>query len=427
MSAHRHDETHPPTHEPARVVVTDGDTRTALAAVRTLGRAGYQVCVVANKSRSLAGESRYAIHHGTVVSPYDDPASFKSALLGHVQGWRANLVLPATDITTDLLLDGTTTHLGAAVVIGPPRHAYDALSHKVHLLERARLIGIPIPRTSVADCASDLEPAGRDVGYPCVVKPHRSVVRDGGRLRQVSVRHASAPDALARIASEYPAGAYPLLVQERIAGHGEGAFFLMASGRILAAFAHRRIREYPVSGGASTYRESVTVPADLRRWGEELLRSAGWSGAAMVEFRRCTTSGIAYLMEVNARLWGSLQLAIDAGVDFPTMLVKLALGDNVEPITGYRTGVRSRWFWGDVDHLIDRLRYSPTELDLSTLPPSRLRLLLSFAAMAPGRDRFEVLDLSDPKPFVLETRRWFAGRITTVLRRFSVPRARSRR
>jgi hypothetical protein len=146
----------------------------------------------------------------------------------------------------------------------------------------------------------------------------------------------------------------------------------------------------------------------------------------MVEFRRCTTSGTAYLMEVNARLWGSLQLAIDAGVDFPTMLVKLALGDNVEPITAYRTGVRCRWFWGDVDHLIDRLRHSPTELDLSTLPPSRLRLLLSFAAVAPGRDHFEVLDLSDPRPFVLETRRWFARRLIPVLRRLAL-RARNGR
>ena len=191
----------------------------------------------------------------------------------------------------------------------------------------------------------------------------------------------------------------------------------------LAAFAHRRIREYPVSGGASTYRESVTVPADLRRWSEQLLRSADWSGAAMVEFRRCARSGTAYLMEVNARLWGSLQLAIDAGVDFPTMLVKLALGNKVEPVTAYRTGVRSRWFWGDIDHLIDRLRYSPTELDLSTLAPSRLRLLLTFVAVVPGRDRFEVLDLSDPKPFVLETRRWLARRIAPVLRRLAAPRA----
>jgi predicted ATP-grasp superfamily ATP-dependent carboligase len=383
--------------------------------------------VVAPKSRSLAGDSRYAAHRGTVVSPYNDPASFKSELLGHVQHWRANLVLPTTDIATDLLLHGDTTRVGEALVIGPPRHAYDALSHKLHLLERARLIGIPTPRTSAADRASDLETAARAVGYPCVVKPHRSVVRDGVRLKQVSVGHAADRLDLVRLAGAYPAGAYPLLVQERIAGHGEGAFFLMESGRTLAAFAHRRIREYPVSGGASTYRESVTVPADLRRWGEELLRSAEWSGAAMVEFRRCATTGTAYLMEVNARLWGSLQLAIDAGVNFPTMLVKLALGEKVEPIAAYRTGVRSRWFWGDVDHLIDRLRHSPTELNLSTPAPSRLRLLLSFALFTPGRDHFEVLDLSDPKPFVLETQRWLVRRVAPVLRRFAAPRARNGR
>jgi predicted ATP-grasp superfamily ATP-dependent carboligase len=401
-----------------RVIVSDGDTRTALAAVRSLGRAGYEVGVVAASSPSMAGASRYAVRQAVLCRPHDDPAAFRRGLAAFAQAWGAHLVLPVTDGATDVLLQDDDTHLGSATVIGPPRRAYDALSDKAQLLERAQSLGIVIPRTVVAHSLPELQPAAHEIGYPCVIKPHRSVVSDGSTLLQVSVRYAENDAALARLASQFVPGAYPLLVQERIVGHGEGAFFLMHEGRTLAAFAHRRIREYPVTGGASTYRESAAVPADLRSAGERLLRSAGWRGAAMVEFRRCSRTGTAYLMEVNARLWGSLQLAIDAGVDFPAMMVRLALGEMPAAVETYRVGVRSRWLWGDVDHLIDRLRSSPQELGLPADTPSRLRLLLAFAAFVPGRDRFEVLDLADPRPFVVETRRWLGGRLGAALGRW---------
>ena len=37
----------------------------------------------------------------------------------------------------------------------------------------------------------------------------------------------------------------------------------------------------------------------------------------MVEFKHDERDGVPKLMEINGRFWGSLQLAIDAGVDFP--------------------------------------------------------------------------------------------------------------
>jgi len=69
-----------------------------------------------------------------------------------------------------------------------------------------------------------------------------------------------------------------------------------------------------------------------------------WHGVAMVEFK-VSADGTPYLMEVNARFWGSLQLAIDAGVDFPWLLYQLATGRDVESDDDYVTGVKSRWLW----------------------------------------------------------------------------------
>ena len=51
------------------------------------------------------------------------------------------------------------------------------------------------------------------------------------------------------------------------------------------------------------------------------LGAAELTGVAMVESQRRARWPRLYLMEVNCRFWGSLQLAIDCGVDFPRFQV----------------------------------------------------------------------------------------------------------
>ena len=82
-----------------------------------------------------------------------------------------------------------------------------------------------------------------------------------------------------------------------------------------AVFAHRRLREKPPSGGVSVYRESVAPDPSLVARAAALLAGLGWRGVAMVEMKTDARTGTPYLMEVNGRFWGSLQLAVDAGVD----------------------------------------------------------------------------------------------------------------
>lgn len=129
----------------------------------------------------------------------------------------------------------------------------------------------------------------------------------------------------------------------------------------------------------------------------------------MVEYKRDIVTGQPYLMEVNGRFWGSLQLAIDAGVDFPRLLVTAALGDPMEPVSVYRLGVRSRWWWGQVDHLVGRIRRPTTPF-----PPGTLSAGRAFGDLLLGpfrrRDYEEVLWWNDPQPFVRETIHWIAAR-----------------
>jgi predicted ATP-grasp superfamily ATP-dependent carboligase len=118
----------------------------------------------------------------------------------------------------------------------------------------------------------------------------------------------------------------------------------------------------------------------------------------MVEFKRDARDGVAKLLEINGRFWGSLQLSVDAGVDFPYLLYQLALAGDVEPVSTYATGVRLRWWLGDVDWLLLRLR-----------EPDRLRALREFLTPAGRLARGEILRRDDPAPAVVELSQYLAA------------------
>jgi predicted ATP-grasp superfamily ATP-dependent carboligase len=140
----------------------------------------------------------------------------------------------------------------------------------------------------------------------------------GEGLRQNAVTHVSGPAALHQWLDGVGEGTFPVLVQERVEGEGVGVFVLVWDGVLQAVVGHRRIREKPPSGGVSVMRESTTVEPVLLERSLGLLRDLGWeNGVAMVEYKVDPKSGQTWLMEINGRFWGSLQMAVDAGVDFP--------------------------------------------------------------------------------------------------------------
>jgi predicted ATP-grasp superfamily ATP-dependent carboligase len=171
--------------------------------------------------------------------------------------------------------------------------------------------------------------------------------------------------------------------------------FLSPTTARARALTHRRLREKPPSGGVSVLRESIAVPPALAAAADRLLAALAWHGVCMMEFKLDARDGVPRLMEINPRFWGSLALAIDAGVDFPWLLYALAAGAPPAPVTSYRLGVRSRWELGDLDHLLIRLR-ARDRRDLPAGAPSRVRTLLAFLNPLAGRP--EVFWPSDPGP-----------------------------
>jgi predicted ATP-grasp superfamily ATP-dependent carboligase len=341
----------------------------------------------------------------------DNPKEFADAIARLATEESAAVVLPIAEPALLAILP-IRQRLAPAVVPFPDLETVAALTDKQRLLDEARKLGIAVPSQRVLAQRHEIDQIDlTTLKYPVVLKPARSVGEDHGKRAKVSVSYASGPDDLVRKIASSPTAAFPLLLQQRVVGPGIGIFLLLWDGEIKAQFGHRRLCEKPPSGGVSVYRESIAPDESLVRKSRSLLERFGWQGVAMVEYKVDVATGEPYLMEVNGRFWGSLQLAIDAGVDFPRMLIAAALGEDVLPQRSYKIGVRSRWWWGQVDHLIGRVRRRAAAYSLPPGTTSASRVLADLL-LGPFRreDYEEILWWSDPGPFLNETVRWVSAR-----------------
>jgi len=382
-----------------RILITDGNERVALAVARSLTRARHAVVVTAPTRLSLAGVSRGIRPRALRADPLAEPAQYAAELGRIARDEDAAMVLPMTDASVEAVLEYRHALPPNITVPFPDLETYRAASDKARLLALAAASGFGVPETRVIASPENAAEVLRDSAFfPAIVKPHRSVVTAGSVRRKTQVTQVRDGAACGRALAALPRAAFPVLLQRPVSGVGEGFFALRWGGRMIAMFAHRRLREKPPAGGVSVYRESIPLDRALVGPGVRLLETLGWQGVAMVECKREHATGRPVVMEVNGRFWGSLQLAIDAGVDFPPLLVRCAAGETVPECGDYRLGVRSRWFWGDVDHLYLRWR----EAQVS----SRLGALVDFFRVRPGRDRSEIARWRDPVPFVVETLQW---------------------
>jgi len=380
-----------------RILITDGNERAALAAARALVHAGHAAFVTAPTWASLAGVSRRVRSRALAHDPLEDPAAYAAELGALARAEGIELILPMTDPSVEAVLEHRPALPPEVIVPISDLATYRAASDKARVLALAQASGFGVPETQIIATAADGDHALSAAVFPAFIKPHRSVVSVGGVKRKLGVTLVAERAACRRALAALPAAAFPVLLQQPVSGVGEGFFALRWGGRTIATFAHRRLREKPPAGGVSVYRESIPLDEALVGPGVRLLDALDWQGVAMVESKR-EASGRQVIMEVNGRFWGSLQLAIDAGVDFPSLLVRCAAGETVPESHGYHVGVRSRWFWGDVDHLYLRLR--------DRAGGSRLKAVLDFLRVRPGRDRSEVWRWRDPAPFVVETLQW---------------------
>lgn len=355
------------------IVITDGKYRSAISAARTLGRAGMQVIVTQTrgdtKTEPPVFSSRY-VAEGIWIDGSAADAEYPARLLKVLQRFSKPVLLCVGAVSLNAVSRSRAELEPFCDMLIASPEVLDALNDKAAVHTRALELGLPVPK----------EFSGVPDAFPVVIKPHcgeKFGLKAADRYR------------IARNIEEYENALLALrqydpdpIVQEQIIGEGRGASLLLdREGRLVSAICHRRVREYPISGGPSACCESIYDP-DLIDWAYRLLRSFGFTGLAMVEFKGDR------ILEVNPRIWGSFPLTTCADSPLAVRYAEAAAGTSADYVPqDYAVGVKMRFVLNDT-------------LAILKLFAAR-RWREAFAGVADVfRAKEALADRADPKPFL---------------------------
>ena len=307
-----------------RAIIPRGDHFVALAVVRSLGKKNITTTVISEFDNALSFHSRYCSE--AIVS--GKSMDFFSGLTEEY------LVMP-TEEGSMIELSKNRKKYPCSLAF-PEYPVLEFAFDKKRVLDRALNLGIPCPETQYIESAETWQGKGEDLQFPVVIKPVRSL---GG----VGISFVDSTDTLEKILTESVKNFGPVLVQEKIpyAERYSVALLMDYSQSVRRCCVLRAIRCYPMDTGPASFVETVDRP-DLVTMAEELLESIHFYGVAEVEFVIDNRDNTPKLMEINPRFWGSLQGAVNAGVDFPALLYELFQEGTVERNLDYRRGVKTR-------------------------------------------------------------------------------------
>src|SRR5437773_3807982 len=322
------------------VLVLGAIPRLTLAIARSLRRHHIPVEVVMASSHEGQLRSTAVDECWRVPDTERDPEEFVRALARITERRQADMLIPANDTAFAPLIRNYQALADLLMLACPPPPIADRVLDKNLTLAAARECGIPVPETFVVSSSSQAEEAAGQLRFPLIAKPQKKY-----RDSSIKVRQFQNMSEL-KTSWGQQRNLPQMLLQSYVSGHGVGVEILLHRGKCLAAFQHRRLKEFPHTGGVSVVAVAEAPDPVLVELACQLLQALQWEGVAMVEFKADPYTGRAVLMEVNGRFWGSLSLPIQAGIDFPFYVWQLAHGETPSVPSTYEVGARWRWSAG---------------------------------------------------------------------------------
>lgn len=326
------------------VLVTDAQMRSSLAVIRSLGKKGIKVTAGEETRFTTGFFSKYCSNKIVYPNPKKEEERFVENLLNTVKQGDYDVIFPVADNCLKPIIENREELSKYTRIALPDNETFMKGYDKGNTLKIAMKNGIPCPETYFS--MDELYENRENLVYPLVVKPR---ISSGSRGLKVCQSFDDLVSSYKELQEEFGA----LLVQEYIPYGGEMGVYTLFNfeAEPRAVTVQQRIRSYPVSGGPSTLRKTIKneTSKEAIKIGFKLLKAMKWSGVGMVEFRIDGRDGSLNLMEVNSRFWGSLQLSILSGVDFPYLLYKLIMEGDVESVLDYQEEVYCRWLLpGDI-------------------------------------------------------------------------------
>lgn len=384
-------------------LVLGEDTRSFLSVIRSLGEMGIVVDVVCYDKTSAALESKWVNN----VWNYNYQAyrieDWVTAVINCINTNKYDLVFPC-DERAIYPLSNYRDKITSNTKLALPNQAV-----REHLFDKFLTRKIAA-KCSVRVARGDLiSLAGKTYEQLCeaystkfVIKPTESFSEDklASRNKVAIISHQGEYQEYLKHSD---ISGQQFLVEEYFAGTGEGVSLFACNGKVQYMFAHTRVNE-PRTGGGSSYRKAIPVDPGMAQACISMCEETAYDGVGMFEFKKNYATDEWILIEVNARFWGSLPLAIHAGIDFPRYYAEYLLGKyeiKQSPSANYKLNAHARSFTSDIYDTRAEMQYlAETEGQFSSIAHT-LRRLMSYSRLFTN-ETIDSYSKQDTQPFKTE-------------------------
>lgn len=380
------------------ILILGANDRASLAVLRSLGKhSNLKVSLIYWGEKLPVHYSKHLSKSHLVANPLYDLPVFEKDLAKFIQDSDDDpYIIPINDLTTEIIYSNYDFWAKLGTILGPSPESYFRAKNKLEMMELSWKLGlgkVSTDRISTLNVTKDIK-----LQFPYYVKPVSSVHRIDEQIFTSSVKKVENENQLDDFLRDHIA-VQDVICQEPISGHGIGVNVISQNGQLIAASINERVHE-PANGGASSFRRSIPISDELLEIASAFARELNWTGVMMIELKK-DYLGKFYLMEINPRFWGSLQLSIWAGIDFPLLFLNIYLDHTILSEINFTPYKYSR-------HLKRDIKWLKSSLKRNKFNPFYIfKWLFSWRHFLFGKELLDVEWLSDLGPAYYE---WITSR-----------------
>lgn len=381
------------------ILIVNYIANNVVSAIRTFSKLGYNVDIAVPTKCFKEGLSRYfrskCINKQFLIhSPVDNFKNFENDLLKLINLKKYDCILPF-GFTTTVAISKIKGRLNRYTNIGIADYNIIRL---VHDKEKLQLFlsknNFQVPKIYEYKRFSDLKCI--DLKFPIVIKARKGCGIGKG------VRYAKNFDELKYYYNEISTNTSinldledfsKPLIQEYVPGKIHDALFLFNKGKMKAALTQIREVTYPLSGGVGV-NNITTYEPELINYGKKILEFVNWHGPCQVEVKKDLRDGKYKLIEINPKLWGTLDLSAKAGINFAVKALEIAINGDTQEQYKYTVGLKYKFIfpleiytiYQDKGNRLKRIKKlleifdknTFTEFDINDLKPNIYNILSTF-------------------------------------------------
>jgi len=332
------------------ILLTYGWVRSSYSALRNLSKHDISVTVSDSTDLGMCQFSRLSSGFKKYTSHYQDEDKFVSDILKICSDQKIKLIFPSHN-ETEIIARHRDKFDSSLVALIPEETQCRIFNNKSDAYDLAADLGVPVAERIYYSDPSKIAEILNDTGLVKTVI--KLLTGNSGKGVFYGDNPGHAQSIVESLIDQYglEESRFPQ-VERYVEGDGYGCSVLYWRGEHIAQFTHKRLRDKIETGGTSTFREASTHKG-IENATKKIFDAVGWNGLAMCEFKVCPKTGQFWFIEVNPRMWGSISLAIESGVEFPYLAWLCASNSPAVAIKYHASSKiaskwKARWLLGDI-------------------------------------------------------------------------------